>query len=83
VHARCQSANVNKKGLHFDAGIVQETGACRRLRRHRGRRFSCGRKGDLDAPGTYEGQTMDKATGTVKTKPLVREDKPFVLDPLL
>lgn len=44
---------------------------------------SCGRKGDLDAPGTYEGQTMDKATGTVKTKPLVKEDKPFILDPLL
>ncbi|HWU61907.1 MAG TPA: lipoprotein [Ensifer sp.] len=44
---------------------------------------SCGRKGDLDAPGTYEGQPMDKATGTVKTKPLVKEDKPFVLDPLL
>jgi predicted small lipoprotein YifL len=44
---------------------------------------SCGRKGDLDAPGTYEGQTMDKATGTVKTKPLPKEDKPFILDPLL
>ncbi len=29
---------------------------------------SCGRKGDLDQPGAYEGQTMDKATGTVKTK---------------
>lgn len=44
---------------------------------------SCGRKGNLDAPGTYEGQPMDKATGTVKTKPLVQEDKPFILDPLL
>ncbi|MCD2175697.1 lipoprotein [Rhizobium sp. C4] len=44
---------------------------------------SCGRKGDLDAPGTYEGQPMDKATGTVKTKPLPKEDKPFILDPLL
>ncbi|HZG29034.1 MAG TPA: lipoprotein [Ensifer sp.] len=44
---------------------------------------SCGRKGDLDAPGTYEGQTMDKATGTVKTKPLPKDDKPFILDPLL
>ena len=44
---------------------------------------SCGRKGDLDQPGAYEGQTMDKATGTVKTKPVVREDKPFILDPLL
>lgn len=44
---------------------------------------SCGRKGDLDAPGTYEGQKMDKATGVVKTKPLPKEDKPFILDPLL
>ena len=44
---------------------------------------ACGRKGDLDQAGAYEGQTMDKATGTVKTKPVVREDKPFILDPLL
>ena len=33
---------------------------------------SCGRKCDLDAPGPYGGQPMDKATGTVKTKPLVK-----------
>lgn len=37
----------------------------------------CGRKGNLERPGTYEGQKMDSSG-----KP-VGPDKPFILDPLL
>ncbi|MBL0374720.1 lipoprotein [Rhizobium sp. KVB221] len=37
---------------------------------------SCGRKGDLDVPGT------PATTKNDKTKPKV-EDRPFILDPIL
>lgn len=44
---------------------------------------SCGRKGDLEAPGAYENQSTDAATGTAPAKQPARSDKPFILDPLL
>lgn len=44
---------------------------------------SCGRKGDLEAPGAYESQSTDKATGSAPASQPVKEDKPFILDPLL
>jgi predicted small lipoprotein YifL len=38
----------------------------------------CGRKGDLDAPGT---PVVDQNNANKKVEPV--EDKPFMLDPLL
>ncbi|MCV9967550.1 lipoprotein [Pararhizobium sp. BT-229] len=42
----------------------------------------CGRKGDLDRPGSSAPINTKAAPGTVEQKETV-QDKPFLLDPLL
>lgn len=45
---------------------------------------SCGRRGDLQAPGTVQAESIEQSAQT-EPEPAVeeKEDKPFILDPLL
>jgi len=63
-------SNLTKPGLHLTLLLVAAMVFS-----------SCGRRGDLEAPGTI--QNEDGTIERQETPEPPREDKPFVLDPLL